>query len=488
MDAAPSKNIVRAAAAPETAGKADGRPLTWQTFAFLTVASLVSIAQLPAAAEYGMGAVTLYLLPALLFLIPAALVAAELAMVRSGGVFDWVAAGLNERMGFQAIWLQWIQSVALYPSLLSFAAASLAYAIGRADLANNGFYTGAVVLLIFWAATLIALRGLGAMARISSWGVALGTLVPAAALIALMVVWLAGGKPSQTPLHASAIVPPFAGLSSIVLIVSNFIALGGIEVSAVHIRDMRRPVSNYLKAVSVAVVLGLLIYIPGTIAVSVAVPARQIDLNAGAAQALTNFTAGLGIGWLGPILSILLLVGALAGSLSWVAGPSRGLLFVGQKGYLPPQLARVNRAGVQAPIMLVQAVIVTVLAVLFVVVPGVSDAFWVLQAMTAILYLLMYVLMFAAAWRLRRIEPDAPRPFKTPALPLVAGVGILASCAGIGIGLIPPAQFKEGPPLTYALLLAAGILLLALPPQIIYQLRRPSWRTAGSGVESGSNG
>ena len=135
------------------------RRLTWQTFAFLTMASLVSIAQLPAAAEYGLGATTLYLLPALLFLIPVGLVAAELAMMHSGGVFDWVNAGLGERMGFQAIWLQWIQSVALYPSLLSFAAASLAYAIGRTDLVSNGVYTGVVVLVVFWAATLIALRG-----------------------------------------------------------------------------------------------------------------------------------------------------------------------------------------------------------------------------------------------------------------------------------------------------------------------------------------
>ena len=473
------------AAAPRAGGGSTGaaaedarRPLTWQTFAFLTVASLVSIAQLPAAAEYGLGAVTLYLLPALLFLIPVALVAAELAMMRSGGVFDWVAAGLNERMGFQAIWLQWIQSVALYPSLLSFAAASLAYAIGRTDLVSNGLYTGAVVLLIFWAATLIALRGLGAMARISSWGAVIGTLIPAAALICLMFVWLGGGKSSEAPLHAASIVPPFTGLSSIVLIVSNFIALGGLEVSAVHIRDMRRPVNNYLKAVTVAVVLGLLIYIPGTIAVAVAVPTRQIDLNAGAAQALARFTAGLGIGWLGPVLSALLLIGALAGSLSWVAGPSRGLLLIGRQGYLPPFLQRRNRAGVGAAILLVQGAIVTVLAVLFVIVPGVSDAFWVLQAMTAILYLLMYVLMFAAVWRLRRKEPDAPRPFRTPALPLVAGAGALAAVAGILIGLIPPAQLNEGSHLLYTVGLIVGVLLLAVPPQIIYQLRRPTWRTA----------
>lgn len=479
MNVAPSKEVVRPAGAAEpgeSAGKeAAGRTLSWPTFAFLTVASLVSIAQLPAAAEYGLGAVTLYLLPALLFLIPVALVAAELAMMRSGGVFDWVADGLNERMGFQAIWLQWIQSVALYPSLLSFAAASLAYAIGRGDLVSNGLYTGAVVLVIFWAATLIALRGLSALARISSWGVIVGTLVPAAALIGLMVYWLASGKPSQAPLHVSAVVPPFTGFASIVLIVSNFIALGGLEVSAVHIRAMRHPVSNYLKAVTVAVVLGLLIYIPGTIAVAVAVPASQIDLNGGTAQAFAHFTAGLNVGWLGMVLSALLLIGALAGSLSWVAGPSRGLLMVGQQGYLPPFLQRTNRFGVQAPILMVQAAIVTVLAVAFVVIPGVSSAFWVLQAMTAILYLLMYILMFAAAWRLRRKQPDAPRPFKAPALPLAAAVGILAAAAGIAIGLVPPAQLDEGSHLLYTAGLVIGVIVLAAPPQILYQLRRPHW-------------
>lgn len=172
------------------------------------------------------------------------------------------------------------------------------------------------------------------------------------------------------------------------------------------------------------------------------------------------FPSGLGFGWLGPILAALL-IGALAGSLSWVAGPSRGLLLVGHQGVLPPLFQCLNRAGVQAPIMLAQAAIVSVLSVLFVVIHGISDAFWVLQAMTAILYLSMYLLMFAAAWRLRVKQPDAPRLFRVPALPLVASVGMIAAVAGIVIGLIPPAKFKEGPPTLYALLLIAGVALLA---------------------------
>jgi amino acid transporter len=450
--------------------------LTWQTFAFLTVASTGSIAQLPAAAEYGLGAVTLYLLPAAFFLIPVALVAAELAMAWPGGIFRWVSQGLNERMGFQAIWLQWIQSVALYPSLLSFAAASLAYTIGRPDLANNGVYTGVVVLVIFWAATLVALRGLSVMARLSSLGVIVGTLIPAIVLIGLMIFWLASGKPSQASIKASDIVPPFTGLSSIVLIVSNFIAFAGLEVNAVHIREMRKPVQNYMKALVLAVVLILFMYIPGTLAISVAVENKQIDLNAGAVQAFTAYTEGLGVSWLGVLLSALLLFGALAASMSWVAGPSRGLLLVGQQGFLPRFLQRQNGAGVQAPILFVQGIIVTALSVLFVVIPGVSNAFWLLQAMTAILYMLMYILMFVAVWRLRAKRPNVVRPFRVPLLPLVALIGALAAAAAIVIGLTPPAQFNEGSPVTYALMLIGGVALLAVPPQLIYRFRRKEWR------------
>jgi amino acid transporter len=470
-----------ASAAPATtadaAAPASGvRLISWQTFAFLTIASTGSIAQLPAVAEYGLGAITLYLIPALLFLVPVALVAAELATTWTGGVFGWVSQGLGERAGFQAVWLQWIQSVALYPSLLSFAAASLAFAFGRSDLADNGIYTGAVVLVIFWSATFIALRGTSSMARLSSGGVIIGTLIPAIALVSLMILWLGADKGSQVPLDAAAIVPPFDGLSSIVLIVSSFIAFAGLEVNAVHIREMRRPVTDYVRAITVAVVVILLMYIPGTLAIAVVVPAANIDFDAGAAQAFTAYSTGFGVPLLGQLLSAMLLVGALAASISWVAGPSRGLLLVGRQGYLPRPMQRTNAAGVQAPILFLQGVIVTVLSLLFVVSPSVSQAFWMLQAMTAILYMIMYILLFVAAHRARQTRADVPRQFRVPAMALVATVGALAATAAIIIGLVPPSQFGNESPVTYAAILVVGVALLGLPPLIIHRLRRPDWR------------
>src|SRR5262249_55312162 len=174
------------------------------------------------------------------------------------------------------------------------------------------------------------------------------------ALVGFMVLWLGTGKSSQVPLNAASVVPPFNGISSIVLIVSSFIAFAGLEVNAVHIREMRRPVTSYVKALSLAAVVILLMYIPGTVAISVVVPASSIDFNAGAAQAFTAYSTGFGVLLLGQVLSALLLFGALAASISWVAGPSKGLLLVGRQGYLPPALQRTNAAGVQAPILIVQ--------------------------------------------------------------------------------------------------------------------------------------
>ncbi|MEL7208106.1 MAG: APC family permease, partial [Actinomycetota bacterium] len=293
----------------------------------------------------------------------------------------------------------------------------------------------------------------------------------------LMVVWLVSGRASSTPLEADKIIPPFTGIGSIVLVVSNFIAFAGLEVNAVHVRRMRNPRRNYPKAIAVACTAILLMYVPGSIAISVAVPSSALDLNAGAPQAFHIFADEFGVGWLGNVLSGALVFGALAAAATWVAGPSRGLLLVGRQGLLPRRLQQVNDAGAQTAILVVQGCIVTVLALLFVALPDVSSAFWVLQAMTAVLYLTMYVLLFTTAVRLRKRHPEVPRGIRVPAIRLVAFAGGLASLAGIVIALFPPAQFGNEPVVQYAGILLVGVAILGLPPQLIYRLRRPSWRT-----------
>jgi amino acid transporter len=92
-------------------------------------------------------------------------------------------------------------------------------------------------------------------------------------------------------------------------------------------------------------------------------------------------------------------------------------------------------------------------------------------------YLIMYVLMFIAAVRLRRAQPDHPRGYRAPALSLLCLVGGLSSVIAFLIGFVSPSQLGHTSPLLYAALIAAGILALGvLPPLLLHRFRKPAWK------------
>src|SRR5262245_7867341 len=181
-------------AAPGDAARVPVAMIAWPALAMLMVASVGSIAQLSDSATFGLGAITVYLIPAILFLLPVGLVSAELATSHEGGIFVWVREAFGDRTGFQATWFVFMNSVTLYPSLLSFGAAALATAFGRPDLAGNGLYMGTVVLVGFWLATWVVSRGMKTTAGLSNVGVTLGTIIPALCLIGFMFAWLIDDK------------------------------------------------------------------------------------------------------------------------------------------------------------------------------------------------------------------------------------------------------------------------------------------------------
>ncbi len=448
--------------------------------AMLTVVVVASLRSLPAIATYGLGSVTLFVVPAILFLVPTALVAAELATGWKGGVFTWAREAFGERVGFVAIWLQWIQNVVWYPTQIAFIAASLSFVVSDQRLASNGVYTAIVILVLYWGSTLITLAGGNLFAKVGSWSGIFGTILPAVLLIVFGAVWLATGERSETSLEASAVIPPWTGIASIVLIVSNVLAYAGMEVNAVHANDLKNPGRGFPRSIAVATVLILLVFILPTIAISVAVPKKELGVTNGINLAFEQFFDHWGMGWGTPVISLLIALGAFASVVSWIAGPSRGLLAAARTGLLPPALQRRNKAGVQSGILAVQGGIVTLLALLFVLVPNGNTAFIALVDMAAALYLIMYMIMFAAAIRLRRSQPHVVRTYRTPAMKLVAGVGFVACAVAFVLAFIRPSGFTGLSEVAYPLVVAAVVVVLGGPPLLFYARRRPTWdrRTA----------
>jgi amino acid transporter len=441
----------------------------------MTTVTVMSLRALPPMATYGLGSVTMWLVPAVLFLVPTGLVGAELATTWDGGVYTWVREAMSNRFGFVAIWLQWVQNVVWYPTQLAFVAAALAFMVGLPTLANSGLFTAIVILAVYWAATLVTLRGGDLFAKVSSWGGVFGTLVPGALLVVLAGFWLAGGQASQAPLAASDVVPPFTGIGSIVLVVSNVLAFAGMEVNAVHACRLRDPKRGYSRAMALAFCLILAVSILPTIAVAIAVPASKVGFTDGIFVAFKVYFDHFHVPWAMFVLAAAIGLGAVASVVTWVAGPSAGLLEAARTGLLPPALQKRNRHGVQEGILAAQGGIVSLLALLFVAIPNVSSAFIALVDMAAALYLVMYLLMFASALILRRKRPDVPRGYRVPAIGLVAGVGFVACALALVMAFIPPTGRAGIGAAPYPLMVALVVVALGAPPFVFYALRKPTW-------------
>ena len=456
------------------------------TLAIMNVTAVVSLRGLPAEAEYGVSSAFYYLFAALVFLIPTSLVAAELAAMfkdKQGGVFRWVGEAFGKKWGFLAIWLQWIESTIWYPTVLTFGAVAIAF-IGMDQshdmaLASNKLYSLVVVLLIYWTATFISLKGMGWVAKVARIGGLVGTIIPAALLVVLGVVYLATGGVSQMDFHGS-FFPDLTNMNNLVLASGIFLFYAGMEMSGIHVTDMENPAKNYPKAIFIGAAVTVLIFVLGTFALGVIIPQKDINLTQSLLIGFDKYFAYLKASWLSPVIAVALAFGVLASVLTWVSGPSKGIFAVGKAGYLPPFFQKSNENGVQRNILLVQGAIVTVLGLLFVVMPSVQSFYQILSQLTVVLYLIMYLIMFAAAIKLRYNMKDYPRPYRigkggNGMMWIVSGVGFCGSLLAFVLSFIPPGQIATGSNTVWYLVLAIGCIVMVGIPFIIYANRKESW-------------
>lgn len=466
------------------AGKA--LKLSVTTLAIMNITAVVSLRGLPSEAVYGLSSAFYYLFAAIVFLIPTAMVAAELAAMfsdKEGGVFRWVGEAFGPRTGFLAIWLQWIESTIWYPTVLTFGAVSLAFIglndVSDAALASNRVFTLITVLAIYWIATFIALKGIGLVGKISKWGGMIGTIIPAALLIILGIIYLATGGQNHMDMSQS-FFPDLTKLDNIVLASSIFLFYAGMEMMGVHVMDVNNPSRNYPKAIIIGSLATVCIFVLGTFALGVIIPAKDINLTQSLLIGFDNFFRYFHIPWAGPVIATALMIGVLASVLTWVAGPSKGIFTVGKAGYLPPFFQKTNGNGVQRNILLVQGGIVTLLSLLFVVMPSVQSFYQILSQLTILLYLIMYMLMFAAAIALRYKMKSAPRPFRlgkgNMLMWIMGAVGFGGSLLAFILSFIPPGQINTGNTTVWYSVLIIGCVVMVVIPMVIYALRKPSWR------------
>ena len=460
--------------------------LTVFTLAIMNIVAVVSLRGLPAEAEYGLSSVFYYVFAAVFFLIPVSLVAAELATgwPEKGGVFRWVGEAFGPKWAFLAMLMLFVEVSVWFPTALTFGAVSLAF-IGPDQtwdqaLSANKFFVLAVVLAIYWLATFIAFRGVEAFSKVSKWGGMIGTIIPSAVLALLGFAYLGGDQPVHIELTWSNVLPDFSNFSNIVLAASIFLFYAGMEMNAIHVKELDNAAKTYPTAIAIASIGTVAIFILGTLAIGFVIPQSEINLTQSLLVAYYDIFKWAGIGFLAPVMAVCLAIGVLAGIVTWVGGPSSGLLMVAKAGYLPRFWQHTNKHDMATHIMFLQGGLVSVLSILFVVMPSVQATYQILSQLTVILYLIMYLLMFAAGIYLRFSQPNRPRPYSIPGgkngMFVIGGIGFIGSLTAFLFSFIPPGQIAVGSPTTYVLILIVATAFFVALPFFIYAVRKPHWK------------
>ena len=477
------------------------RSLTFFGFFAITASMVMTVYEYPSFASSGFQLVFFLIIGGILWFLPVALCAAEMATVKgweTGGIFAWVGNTLGRRWGFAALFFQWFQITVGFVTMAFFILAALAYVFRWNALYTNPLVMFFGVAAIVWLLTLTQLGGTKYTARISKVGFVGGILLPVLVLLVGLIYYFATGGASQITMDVATFVPDFTKVDTLVIFASFILAYMGVEASASHVNELKNPNRNYPLAMIILAVLTIALDALGGLAVATTLPASVLDGNLSfgvieAFRAIFVQHIGPGFGWVVFAVALLLALGVLAEISAWIVGPSRALLDTAHDGILPPSFKKVNKNGVSVKTVVIQACIVTVWdAVLcgsIALSGGSSSSVGYLTAigLTVVIYLVGYVLFFLGYFYLIFKKKNLQRSFQlpggTPFKAIVAAVGLIMTVATLIISFFPSSNLDAQSNMVYQATLGVAFVISVAIPFVIYGMRHrwaPQGPTAGA--------
>ena len=254
----------------------------------------------------------------------------------------------------------------------------------------------------------------------------------------------------------------------------------GIEMAGFHAKETRNPRRDFPRAIVPRRRADRRRLDPGDAGDRLRRAAGEAEPGLGRAADIRLLLQAIGVGsWATKVMAALVGLGTLALISTWLLGPSKGLYAAERTGDLPPELHYVNKRHVPVAILVFQGILGTLFALLFLFVPSINTGYWMLTALTTQILVMMYIMIFAAAIRLRYTQPDAPRAYKIPGgnygMWIVAGMGLVGSAFALVIGFVPPSGVRHWPTPIYVGAMLGAIVICSVPPFIIEKIKKPSW-------------
>ena len=442
----------------------------WDVLLF-NIATVLGPRWIAAAAHNGTSSISLWVLVAVLFFVPMALVINELSSryPEEGGLYVWAKEAFGDFHGFVAGWTYWIYTVFYFPGLLLASAAMSSYAAGSAGAAlaqdRTFLLVGSFVLLA--VAVILNIIGLNVGKWLQNAG-GVGTYLPLLILVGVAgALWFKQGSVTHFTLVN---MMPHWNWDTVNFWSQIAFAFTGLELVSAMSAEVRDPRRTLPRAVLGAGALIAAIYIVGTFAVLSLIPDAQVDPKSGVFQAISMGSTVLRIGFVGVLAALFVSVGNAGGVGSTVAGIARVPFVVGIDRYLPQAFGKIHpRWRTPYVSILVQAVASGVVLLISQINETMRGAYQVLVDITIIIYFIPFLYMFAAVIKLVKREDRAANsqavliPWGKAGVWFVAGLGFLVVLLAMGVSMVPPGDSSNKVLFEVKLFVGAvGAILLGL--------------------------
>lgn len=449
----------------------------WDVLLF-NIATVLGPRWIAAAGHNGTSSISLWVLAAVFFFIPGALVINELSsrFPQEGGLYAWARDAFGPFHGFIAGWTYWIYTVFYFPGLLLASASMSAYIMGArgAALSQDRAFQLWFSMGLLLVAVVLNIVGLNVGKWLQNAG-GVGTYVPLLILAGVAaVVCVRHG--SMTHFTLRNMLPAW-DWNTVNFWSQIAFAFTGLELVSAMSEEVRDPRRTLPRAVFGAGALIALMYIAGTFAVLALVPAGAIDPQSGVFHAIAVGSAALQIGFIGILAAVLVTAGNAGGVGSTVAGIARVPFMVGIDRYLPTAFGKIHprwktpwvsilvQAGISGAILLGSQINETT-----------RGAYQFLIDAAIILYFIPFLYMFAAVIKLagRKDRKQNPHAVLVPGgrlgVWICGGLGFLVVLLGIVVSLVPPGDSSNK--MGFELKLVGGTAVSILLGLVLY------WRGA----------
>ncbi len=420
----------------------------------LSFASFFSIELVASQASLGPSMIFCMLTFGLLYLLCHGLICAELGSTYpdQGGIYVWTLKAFGSKWAARTTWYYWVNVVGFVPCTM----VALLVIFQQLFFPDMSILTVTIVSIIgTWIAVALNCMSLQDSKILSNLGSILKFLV-CAALVGGGIYTLAT-QGSQNVFSAENIIPKF-DFNLLALIPVYIYGMTGMDLISCNAGEMENPKKDVPKSLLVTGIVSMLIYILSAVAVLIIVPMGAIDEASGLIDALIVVFGGSRIAII--LIGIALVFVYASYIFGWTIGGNAAALEAGEAGELPAVFAKSNKHhSPVGPAILLGIASTALLLVYGFTASSSSGLFWTLLAFTSIIFFLPYVVLSFALLRLRKIDPDAERPFKIPGkvLPaIVAIINFILLVISI-VGFILPPEGEN--PLTYTIILVGGLIV-----------------------------